>query len=35
MLQRIVTRIVAALGLLIGGFAVGTAEFALLRALAQ
>jgi hypothetical protein len=35
MLRRIVTRIAAALGLLVSGFAVGTAEFALLRALAQ
>lgn len=35
MLRRLALRLAAVLGLLVGGFAVGTAEFALLRALAQ
>jgi hypothetical protein len=35
MLRRLITRLATALGLLVGGFAMGTAEFALLRALAQ
>ena len=35
MLRRLMTRLATALGLLVGGFAMGTAEFALLRALAQ
>lgn len=33
--RRLTTRLAEALGLLLGGYAVGTAEFALLRALAQ